>query len=439
MASTVQPEESRPLVSAPARSGTFSSEQSWKTCCCACCVVTVAVLSLGLYGVYRYIVSDLTNTAIARFVTLHDHEVHQFCGDDVTMRNLAEVTWWPGCGTNFTEGSTCGEPCFTADFLQSIIDFNRDQNPGRIVAYPSRPGVGANDKDIEVVTLRGWLLEASRHSPAHHKRPRIVIQHGFTSNSNKFRVFLMGVILRQLGFDVLLNNFRDHCYSDDSEIRIIEWGHAYPYDLLGAWDYLRKDPHGHLGGELDADRVGMVGISMGAFNTVNAFGMEGDVPAAWVDAPPSTPKSVFSNGALLELEKMGIGFLHDILVDPVWQNCEEYALANDVDLNEHLPEKVLPRGPNTTRPFTLVGNHRDTTVPIQEVLDVTDIAKSLPEKYDAQMWAVDDVCLDSDHCVDHLSHFKEYKAKLCKFWYKVFDLDTDRCPEDVETPAMHHP
>ena len=36
---------------------------------------------------------------------------------------------------------------------------------------------------------------------------------GFQSNSNEFRQQFIAFILRSLGYDVLLNNFRDHCYS----------------------------------------------------------------------------------------------------------------------------------------------------------------------------------------------------------------------------------
>lgn len=44
-----------------------------------------------------------------------------------------------------------------------------------------------------------------------------------------------------------------------------EWGNAYPYDLLGAWDFARAGAGG------DA-QVGLVGLSKGGFTALNAMG-----------------------------------------------------------------------------------------------------------------------------------------------------------------------
>merc|ERR1719284_176859 len=136
-----------------------------------------------------------------------------------------------------------------------MIEFHKN-NPATIVNYTSRPVAG-----VETIMLRGWWLPA----PNSTNGPRIVLQHGFTSNSNKFRITTLSYLLRAMGFSVLLNNFRDHCYSDDTEHEMDTWGHAYPEDMLGAWDYARTDPDGKLGGALGADKVGIQGFSKGAF------------------------------------------------------------------------------------------------------------------------------------------------------------------------------
>jgi len=381
------------------------------------------------------IVHHITEQAVNAFLTLHDGWLHEYCGEENNLTNLASRVWWPGCGFDFTQGSSCGMPCFSASWLQDIIDFNEQHDPpGQIVRYNNRPGTGEQDKDVQMVKLGGWLLPAANRS---NSLGRIVVQHGFTSNSNKMRQLAIGVMFRQLGFDVLMNNFRDHCYSDDSEARVTEWGHAYPYDLLGAVDYMRNDPDNKLGGPVEASKVGIMGISMGAFTAVNAFGMDGEVPAVWVDAPPSTPKSVFANGGKHAMAAMGIPAPYiNMLLDTVWSNVEAKALEKGVDLNEHLPKDVLPTGPSTKRPFTIVGNRQDTTVPIEEAITITDIAKSFPEKYRTQMWEADSECQGADHCVDHITHWDEYKARSCLFWYEVFGIDTKDCPALPTDPAM---
>ncbi|CAE8667391.1 unnamed protein product [Polarella glacialis] len=415
-------------------------------CCCAyvCCGIVV-VLLLVVFGVYKYLTDFLTEKAINQFITLHDTQVHEACEEPNNMMNLASKIWWPGCGQKWAENKTCGEPCYSKEWMQSIIDFDQNEDPGKIVAYKNRPGdytLERQDYDVQNLTLRGWLLKAAEDAPeTGSPRPRIALQHGFTSNSNKFRQITMAVILRQLGFDVLVNNFRDHCYSDDSKSRVVEWGDAYPYDLLGA--YLVKDPHGHLGGEVDNSKVGIVGISMGAFTTVNAFTMAKEVPAAWADAPPASPGDVFSFGALLEMydlipiPKPMVDILHKLLIPGVWKTVENTSAAKGVNLNEHLPKKTIPTGPDTKRPFGLVGNSQDRTVPFQNIIDIATMAKKYPKKYDVTQYTAHTTCNDRTHCVDHVSQFKEYKAKLCLFWYPVFGIDTDRCPEDVDKPQMH--
>jgi len=370
-----------------------------------------------------------TMAGIDKFVTIHDEWNHAYCENENNMTNLASRVYWPGCGNNFTKGSRCGEPCFSASWLQEIIEFNEKQDPGQIVRYNNRPGKGEDDKDIEMVELGGWLLPAAKSSNLGHPRPRIVVQHGFTSNSNKMRQLAITVMYRQLGFDVLVNNFRDHCYSADSSTHITEWGHAYPYDLLGAVDYMRNDPDNKLGGSVEAGKVGIMGISMGAFTTVNAFGIDGEVPAAWADGPPATPKSVFADGARNYVVSMGLPLhIASMLVDTIWKNVEDYALSKGVDLNEHLPADVLPTGPDTERPFTIVSNVQDTTVPIAEAMTITHVAQSFPKKYQTQMWQADGTCNEANHCVDHITHWDEYKARSCLFWYKVFGIDTKDCP-----------
>jgi len=372
-----------------------------------------------------YMVQMFGPGAVDGFINLHDVAVHEYCAPENNMTNLASKVWWPGC--HFTQGSSCGMPCFSDSWLQDIIDFNEQHDrPGQIVRYNNRPGAGEQDKDVQMVELGGWLLPAANRS---NSLGRIVVQHGFTSNSNKFRQLAMGVMFRQLGFDVLMSNFRDHCYSDDSKARVTEWGHAYPYDLLGAVDYMRNDPDNKLGGPVEASKVGIMGISMGAFTAVNAFGMDGEVPGVWVDSPPSSPKNAFESAGRPGMFAAQIpAFLHGPLHEGLWAFVYEKALEKGIDLNEHLPKDVLRTGPPTKRPFAIVGNIQDTTVPIEECFIIRDIAIEHPEKYDTEMWQADSTCMDSKHCVDHIKHWDEYKARSCLFWYKVFGIDKKDCP-----------
>jgi hypothetical protein len=288
------------------------------------------------------------------------------------------------------------------------------------VNYTSR-----DENGVPVIMLRGWWLPALGSTGS---SPRIVVQHGYTSNSNKFRTDLLAYMLRSMGFDVLLNNFRDHCYSDNTEHEFETWGYAYPEDLLGAWDFARNDPDGILGGALGPDKVGIAGFSKGGFMTANVFGMEGRIPAVWLDGPPATPKSVFINGLKHGLEGMGIGFLFPFVADQVWANMKADATAKGFDIDKNTPAKNLPKGPDTQRPLFLVYNTDDTTVPYTEGKQVLEVLHSSPEKYKVKgVLETSGICNVESHCIDHLRMPKEYGRLLCKFWSGVFGTSEDAC------------
>jgi len=269
-----------------------------------CGVCVVVLLGAVAVGAYFYLVNLMTGMAIDGFITLKEEHVKEYCGKDYEDLGIGDIThriWWPGCGKDFApltkmedfEKQCPKDGCIKPQTMKEMDDFN-EKYGGRKVSYKSRNGKGEDGKALEQVTLSGWWMPAPNHNK---DTPRIVVQHGFTSNSNKFRQQFLAWQLRKMGFSVLVNNFRDHCYSDRSKAHTVEWGHAYPYDLLGAWDYAKADSDGVMGGSLPSEKVGIMGISMGAFTTANAFGIDGDVPAVWIDGPPRSPKVGFIMGA----------------------------------------------------------------------------------------------------------------------------------------------
>mmetsp|Transcript_105656 Transcript_105656/g.264548 ORF Transcript_105656/g.264548 Transcript_105656/m.264548 type:complete len:423 (+) Transcript_105656:37-1305(+) len=416
-------EEAKPLTGASA-AGAKSKEDfppCWvKVVGCICCLLFVVFIAF-----YIYALNLLTGIAIDKFVIINETRVQAYIGPEMSQEKLVVDTWWPGCGivediSKFEE-TDCGSPCFSADLMKEMYAFNK-AHPGKLVSYYSRDHEG-----VENIPLEGWWLPAASEKSGGTPAPRIVVQHGFQGNSNYFRPLLVAYMLRKLGFSVLVNNFRDHGYSDNSSNHIYEWGDAYPYDLLGAWDYARMDPDGALGAELPSSKVGVLGFSKGAFTCVNAFGLEEDLPAAWVDSPPFTPKVVFAHGAVKEMTEMGIAFMSPLLVDPVWDRVESAAAERGVDLNANLPAEVLPRGPDTKRPIYVVGNKGDDTVPIGEMESLLALLAEYPEKYSVSSWVAEGMCLEEDHCVDHLSKFDEYSKKLCEFWKQCFGLSAGSC------------
>lgn len=405
--------------------------------CLACLGVTLAAVYYGALHV-------LTGMAVDGFLTIKDSQVEEYCGKDqnLNMANITENLWWPGCGLikgkmedfdkQCPKDDNGHQKCIKTSNMEEVDAFNT-KYPGTLVKYKTRPHKAENGKDIEVVDLVGWWLPA----PGHNKdTPRIVLQHGFTANSNKHRYMYFAFLLRKLGYSVLSNNLRDHCYSGDSKAHIVQWGHAYPFDTLGAWDYARTDPDGKLGGALSASKVGVAGMSMGGFITNNVFGLEGDVPGVWVDSPPFTPETGFAWGLKNTLAKMGApGFIADIFASPVWAGVEAAGQAKGVDIMENLPEKNLPKGPDTKRPIFWSGNKDDDTVAFADGAMLAKVIKKYPKKYNLQTWEQAGDCNGGAHCEDHIRNPQEYLSKMCKFWKALFGTDGDCSQyEDNKTP-----
>lgn len=372
----------------------------------------VSLVEDGRFDIQAYI-NDL---AVKEMLNIAP-KVLQNCEADINMSTLTAKIWWPGCGWN--KPDKCGLPCYSGSLIEDMQAFNKHAG-GVKVTYSSRTQAG-----VETVQLGGWWLPPTT-SPA--SAPRIVVQHGFQVNSNDFTVQLVAYLLRKAGFGVLINNFRDHCYSANSSARTVEWGHAYPFDLLGAWDFAVNDPTGVLGGTRNSSQVGLLGFSMGAFVTASAFGLEPRVPAVWVDSPPFQPKIVFGFGAKKLLQGFGIGDLQaDALINKSWEQVLEAANKRGVDINEYLPEKTLPQGPDTQRPIYWVGNRLDTIVPYTDGGKLIDLLKSLPAKYSVKSWLNNGTCVGTDHCADHVRAPEKYLAHLCGFWQSVFNEAMEGC------------
>jgi fermentation-respiration switch protein FrsA (DUF1100 family) len=84
-------------------------------------------------------------------------------------------------------------------------------------------------------------------------------------------------MLHRHGFSVLLIDLRDHGDSTLEDGRYAGGTEEYR-DVLGAWDWLQKEKH------VPADRIGLVGISLGAATVLIATGHEPHVAATWEDS-----------------------------------------------------------------------------------------------------------------------------------------------------------
>eukprot|EP00931_Biecheleriopsis_adriatica_P104129 TRINITY_DN78865_c0_g1_i1.p1 TRINITY_DN78865_c0_g1~~TRINITY_DN78865_c0_g1_i1.p1 ORF type:complete len:452 (+),score=44.01 TRINITY_DN78865_c0_g1_i1:66-1421(+) len=418
------PREAEPLMGEKAGDGSGGCNLgaiSGVICCCLAVILWgVVPFVFGFFiGFDQFLLLDSSPSGVHEYI---------FVEPPLSPATIPEYIFWPGCteigfgSKNKTYLAECAPPCYSPKLIPAIQAFNTNNGVGKLVTYKSR-----KDLNGETVTLTGWWLPGDKTNlPNGTLAPRIVYTHGFTSNSNKFPATISAYYLRSLGFDVLINNLRDHGYSSNTSLGITTWGYVYHYDVLGAWDYLLQDPDGIFGGSLPASQVGIMGGSMGAFVSINAFTLEKDVPAAFCDAPPGRPQDVFFFGASQSdipgapqlVQVPGVGQL-------IWFWMVTRA---GVDIEAREPLTDIPSGPLGKRPIALVANKPDLTVPFTDVEEIAELIKQFPEQYDLmEPFYTDGVCNTTNHLVSTLLESTKYREYLCNFWTNAFNLSKSRC------------
>lgn len=348
----------------------------------------------------------------------------------LTPETIPKAIWYPGCTDkpgvtkNATYLAKCSKSCFSPDLIPAIDAFNK-KHLFKKVSYQSR-----KDTEGKTYTLRGWLLQGDKSNlPKGATAPRVAMNHGFTSNSNKWYLTVAAYYMRSMGFDVLVNNIRGVGYSDNTSNPITSWGNAYHYDLLGAWDYLKENPDNHLqGGKAPSSKVGIMGFSMGAFITINAFTLEPEVPAAWADSPPASAASVFFFGA----EKNPAAPIFKI---PGVSSLSWFWMTNKagVDISVREPLKDIPENLDKitkARPIKLVINLPDNTVPSSDVKAIEGLLKKYPDAYDTNHFVTNGVCNKETHLVSMLLDPAKYRKDLCDFWTAALDAPKTMCGLD---------
>jgi len=349
--------------------------------------------------------------AVTRFTTLPPGR-NSVCGPHYTPANLIGLTWLPGCrwGPHTdAEFDRCGGGCFDSEFIRHIENFY-DTNGWQAVSFQSRNGSRGQDQ----VELKGWYIPPSGAATGNGTAPRVVVQHGWGENANKFEAQVTGFMLASAGFGVIIPSLRDHCLSAASSHKSLAWGWDYPLDVLGAWDYAVKDPENKLGGELPPDQVGMVGFSMGAFLSMGAFAYEDKVAAVWADSPPYSVKEMV---AWTIEQEMGSHFLGAVPLA-----MEKMALL-DQDVLHIDPEERL--NSSTPRPVMIVYNQNDGIVPNAQPKQYVKLLNDLG--FPVEEWSTKTKCDSDFRKIVILEQPVEYRERLCNFFTKAFNQSSDRC------------
>lgn len=133
----------------------------------------------------------------------------------------------------------------------------------RTVTFPAR-----GDPDV---TIHAWWEPAATLDA-----PTIILVHGLSGCKRSGTNLLAAGMLHRHGMAVLLIDFRNHGDSTVQDGRFAGGNDEYR-DVLGAFDWLRAQG-------VPAERVGLLGFSLGAATVMIAMGEDQDVGAVWADS-----------------------------------------------------------------------------------------------------------------------------------------------------------
>lgn len=138
-----------------------------------------------------------------------------------------------------------------------------------LMPAPEAVTIPSRDAGIQ---LSGWYIPADSAGA-----PTVILVHGLTACKRDHAVLLPAGMLHHNGFSVLLIDLRDHGDSTLEDGRYAGGTEEYR-DVLGAWDWLQTTKGA------SADRIGLLGVSLGAATVLIATGHELRVAATWEDS-----------------------------------------------------------------------------------------------------------------------------------------------------------
>lgn len=212
--------------------------------------------------------------------------------------------------------------------------------------YPDEFGLAYDSVEFESsdgVVLRGWFLPAAVDSDA-----TIIFAHGYHSNRLQPSVPALELARSfvESGFNVLMFDFRN---SGESGGDVTTLGYHEVKDIYAAVAWLKRER------APQAEKVGVIGFSMGAVTAILAAAGEPAIGAVVADSPFSDLRS-YLNGNM-----------------PIWTGLPDvpftWAIMTllppliDLDVDSVSPKAVMPR---LTQPVLLIHTDRDDVIPASE-------------------------------------------------------------------------
>lgn len=193
----------------------------------------------------------------------------------------------------------------------------------------------------DAITLTGWYIPTTNGAA-------IILAHGY--GWNRANLLPEAEFLADAGYGVLLFDFRGHGTSDSAMVTL---GDHERRDLIAALDFVTAQP------DVDPDRIGGIGFSMGAATLALAAAQDDRLRAVVLEAPFPTLEAVINDQA---------GLLGPLTQIPTLWTIRR----KGVDIDAVRPVDALCN--ISPRPVLLIYGDQDDTIPPRTVQTMFDAA-----------------------------------------------------------------
>ena len=252
-----------------------------------------------------------------------------------------------------------------------------------LMPEPEAVTIASRDPGIEI---SGWYLPSA--DPA---APAVILVHGLTACKHDHAVLLPAGMLHRNGFSVLLIDLRDHGDSTFEDGRYAGGTEEYR-DVLGAWDWLQTTKG------LKAERIGLLGVSLGAATVLIATGHEPRVAATWEDSSYADLPSIIRD----ELTREG----YPTILEP-GAGLTARLISGD-DLTSFSPLDGVNR--LAGRPIFITHGDQDQRIAVRYGHDLATAATTAGST--PQTWFV----AGSGHTQAMVDHPDDYERRLIEFF-----------------------
>ena len=206
--------------------------------------------------------------------------------------------------------------------------------------------------------LYGWWIPAD--NPSYEELPTIILIHGWARNVDRMMSYIKQ--LHPAGYNLLAFDSRCHGRSDDDKFSSMP---KYTEDIQAAIAYSLELPN------VDTNRIGLLGLSMGGAASIYAASMDNRIQAVVTVGAFSHPEKVMG----LEFRK------HKIPFPIVWLVFRYMEIRIGKRFNQIAPSNNIAKG---DAKFLLIHGINDETVPLDQAEELYEAGKPANTK----LWKV---------------------------------------------------